>query len=47
MFVPLPGGIDHAHYVERVLRPVADAILVPLGHSFDEALGQPRQLGLF
>jgi hypothetical protein len=32
--------------VERVLRPVAEAILAPLGHEFDEALGQPRQLSL-
>jgi DNA polymerase-2 len=43
---PLPPGIDHAHYVERVLRPVADAILDPLGQSFDEALDEPRQLPL-
>ena len=43
---PLPAGIDHRHYVERVLRPVAEAILAPLGHEFDEALGQPRQLSL-
>jgi DNA polymerase-2 len=43
---PLPEGIDHPHYVERVLRPVAEAILAPLGHSFDEVLGQPRQLPL-
>jgi len=42
----LPGGIDRRHYVERVLRPVAEAILQPLGHDFDEALGQPRQLPL-
>jgi DNA polymerase-2 len=43
---PLPEGIDHAHYVERVLRPLAEAILAPLGSSFDEVLGQPRQLPL-
>ena len=43
---PLPGPIDHAHYVERVLRPIAEQILEPLGHSFDEALGAPRQLAL-
>ena len=42
----LPEGIDHSHYVERVLRPVAEAILAPLGREFDEALGQPRQLSL-
>jgi DNA polymerase-2 len=43
---PLPPDIDRAHYVERVLRPVADAILSELGSSFDEALGIPRQLSL-
>ena len=43
---PLPGPIDHAHYVERVLRPIADQILEPLGTSFDEAQGAPRQLTL-
>jgi len=43
---PLPEGIDHSHYVEKVLRPVAEAILAPLGQSFDEAAGQPRQLSL-
>jgi len=32
--------------MERVLRPVAETILAPLGHEFDEALGQPRQLSL-
>lgn len=43
---PLPPGIDHAHYVEKVLRPVADSILEVLGQSFDEALDRPRQLNL-
>ena len=43
---PLPDGIDHRHYVDRVIQPVADAILVLLGQSFDEALDQPRQLSL-
>lgn len=43
---PLPAAIDHAHYVDKVLRPVADAILEALGQSFDEALDQPRQLSL-
>ena len=42
----LPGPIDHGHYVERVLRPIADQILEPLGRSFDEALGAPRQMSL-
>ena len=43
---PIPPAIDHAHYVERVLRPVAEAILAPQGHGFDEVLGDPRQLSL-
>ena len=43
---PLPGGIDHAHYVEKVLRPVADSILREIGRSFAEVLGEPRQLSL-
>ena len=47
----LPGeaaraDIDRAHYVERVLRPVADAILQELGESVASALGEPRQLDL-
>ena len=43
---PLPGGIDRAHYVEHVLRPIADAILVELGQDLDDALGAPKQLDL-
>jgi DNA polymerase-2 len=44
---PLPPRIDRRHYVERVLRPIADAILPFVGHSFDEALDAPRQLDLW
>jgi DNA polymerase-2 len=43
---PLPQGIDREHAIEKVLRPVADAILRELGRSFDEALDLPRQLSL-
>ena len=43
---PLPTGIDREHYVEKVLRPVADAILREQGRDFDEALDLPRQLTL-
>ncbi len=43
---PIPGDVDRRHYVERVLRPVAEAILVEIGASFDEAMGEPRQLEL-
>jgi DNA polymerase-2 len=43
---PLPEGIDREHAVEKVLRPVADAILRELGRDFDEALDLPRQMTL-
>ena len=43
---PLPPAIEHGHYVEKVLRPVADSILEAIGSSFDEALGAPQQLRL-
>lgn len=42
----LPPRIDHAHAVEKLLRPIADAILPELDSSFDEAVGNPRQLKL-
>jgi DNA polymerase-2 len=42
----LPPAIDHGHYVEKVMRPVAESILEVLGSSFDEALGAPKQLRL-
>jgi DNA polymerase-2 len=42
----LPADIDRAHYVDRVLRPIAEAILEPLGLHTEDALGEPRQLGL-
>ena len=38
--------IDRGHYVERVLRPVADAILLEIGENLDTALGEPKQLDL-
>ncbi|MDJ0787758.1 MAG: DNA polymerase II [Myxococcota bacterium] len=44
--VPLPDDIDRAHYVERVLRPVAEGILCEIGSGFDRAMGQPTQLDL-
>lgn len=42
----LPGDIDYSHYVEKVMRPVAEAILTPLDLDFDAATGAPRQLRL-
>ncbi|MBY0280075.1 DNA polymerase II [Candidatus Binatia bacterium] len=44
---PLPRDVDREHALERILRPVADAILPELGQSFDEALGRLRQLEMF
>jgi len=41
-----PDDIDRKHYIERVLRPVAEAILIEVGSSFDAALGKPTQLDL-
>ena len=43
---PLPSDINRRHYIERVLRPVADAILSELGLDFDEVLGEPHQMSL-
>jgi len=43
---PFPSELDREYYVDKVLGPVADAILCHLGQSFDEALGRPRQLSL-
>jgi DNA polymerase-2 len=43
---PLPPAIDHGHYVEKVVRPVAESILEAVGGSFDEAMGAPKQLSL-
>ena len=42
----LPGDLDRAHYIEKVVRPIADSILVQLGQSFDEVTDAPRQLPL-
>jgi DNA polymerase-2 len=39
--------IDHDHYVEKQLRPVAEPVLALLGLDFDRAAGTDRQLSLF
>ena len=41
-----PGGIDRKHYIEKILRPVADTILREVDLSFADALGEGRQLSL-
>ncbi len=38
--------LDYEHYVQKQLRPVAEAILVHVGKSFDEIAGTDSQLGL-
>jgi DNA polymerase-2 len=43
---PLPSQIDREHYVEKVLRPIADGILPHVGLEFDQVLGEPSQLSL-
>ena len=42
----LPRDLDRAHYVEKVVRPIAQAVLSQLGESFDEVTDAPRQLEL-
>ncbi|MEN8150979.1 MAG: DNA polymerase domain-containing protein, partial [Planctomycetota bacterium] len=43
----VPSGLDHDHYVSRVLQPIADAILPFLGKRFEEISGDDPQLTLF
>ncbi len=43
---PLPADIDRKHYVDKVIRPVAESILAETESSFDEAVGNPVQLNL-
>ena len=40
-------GLDHEHYVEKQLRPVAEPLLELLHLEWDDLVGRPRQLGLF
>jgi DNA polymerase II len=49
---PQPKGgvtapIDTAHYIEKQLRPIAEQVFPHLELSFDEALGEARQMRLF
>ena len=41
-----PADLDRTHYIERVLRPVAESILRELDESFDAVLGKPVQMNL-
>jgi DNA polymerase-2 len=44
---PIPKGLDYDHYVNRVLEPIATAILPFLGKRFDEISGDDPQMTLF
>jgi DNA polymerase-2 len=49
---PQPAGhrdspIDYAHYIEKQIGPVADALLSQLGSSFSAVMGEESQLDLF
>jgi DNA polymerase-2 len=39
--------LDHEHYVQRQVRPVAEPVLALLGQDFDRVIGDERQLSLF
>ncbi len=39
--------IDHEHYVQKQLRPIAEPVLAVLGIDFDRAIGDASQLDLF
>ena len=39
--------IDHEHYVQKQIRPVAEPVLAILGLDFDKAIGDDAQLELF
>lgn len=42
----MTSGIDYDHYVNRVLRPIADSILSEVNEDFSRVLGEPSQLSL-
>jgi DNA polymerase II len=39
--------LDHEHYVQKQVRPVAEPVLALLGLEFEEVIGDRRQLSLF
>jgi DNA polymerase-2 len=43
----LHSPIDHEHYVEKQVRPVAEPVLALLGLDFDRIVGSAGQLSLF
>ena len=45
--IELSQPIDHEHYVQKQIRPVAEPILQLCGLEFDRVIGDERQLRLF
>ena len=43
----ITAELDREHYVQRQVRPVAEPVLDALGLSFEQAIGDDRQLELF
>ena len=43
----IKSPIDHEHYVQKQIRPVAEPVLELLGLEFDQAVGDDAQLRLF
>jgi DNA polymerase-2 len=41
------SALDHEHYVQKQVRPVAEPVLQLLGLEFDGVIGDPRQRRLF
>jgi DNA polymerase II len=41
------SALDHEHYVQKQVRPVAEPVLALLGLDFDDVIGDRRQLSLF
>jgi DNA polymerase-2 len=39
--------IDHDHYIDKQIRPIAEQVFPHVGLSFDEVAGSPGQLALF
>ena len=40
-------SLDHEHYVDRQIRPIAEPVLEILGLDFRKVVGDDRQLELF
>ena len=43
----IESSLDHEHYAQKQVRPVAEPVLALLGLDFDRVVGDDRQLSLF